>query len=78
MGWLPQGVRQWNNVLRLWGRLKDMDVGRLNRKVYCWAEINTTRTKNWHYRLKKHLEDISCAQFLYGTIGIRTVVFRGF
>ena len=26
-----------------------------------------TRTKDWYYRLKKHLEDISCAQFLDGT-----------
>ena len=53
-------------VLRLWGRFKDMDVSRLNRKVYCWAETNMNRTKNWHYRLKKHLEDINCAQFLDG------------
>ena len=53
------------------------DNGRLNRKVYCWTEINMTRTKNWHCRLKKDLEDRSCAQSLDGTIGMRTVVFRG-
>ena len=35
--------------------------------MYCWAENNKNRTKNWHYRLKKHLEDINCAQFLDGT-----------
>ena len=67
MGWLPQEVRQWNDVLRLWGRLKDMDAGRLNRKVYCWAETNRTRTKNWNDRLNKHLESINCAHFLDGS-----------
>ena len=28
--------------------------------------MNMNRTKSWHYRLKKHLQDINCAQFLDG------------
>ena len=33
MSWLQQEIRQWNGVLRLWGPFKNMDAGRLNRKV---------------------------------------------
>ena len=61
MGWLPQEARQRNCVLRQWCRLKNMDNNRLNNKIYRWSESNMDRTKNWTYRLKKHLNEINCA-----------------
>lgn len=59
MGWLPQEVRQWNCVLRQWCRLKNMDANRLNHRIYRWTVLNMNRTKNWTYRLNKHLNEIN-------------------
>ena len=53
MGWIPAEVRQWNCVIRLWCRLKTMDVNRLNYKVYKWADSMKTRTKNWYFRFSE-------------------------
>lgn len=64
MGWIPAEVRQWNNVIRLWGRFKLMDTSRIKYKVFRWAEANKTRSKNWHYRFDKHLQLINCSNFV--------------
>ena len=64
MGWIPAEVRQWTCVVRLWCRLKNMDVNRLNHKVYKWAESMKTRTKNWVFRFQRHLELINCSHYL--------------
>ena len=64
MSWIPVEVRQWNCVLRLWCRLKTMDINRLNYKVYKWAEAMKTQTKHWYYRFQKHLRTINCSHFL--------------
>ena len=45
-----------------------MNPGRLNKKVISWAETHMVRTKNWNYRLKKHLADINCSHFLDGNV----------
>ena len=64
MGWIPAEVRHWTCVERLWCRLKNMDVNRLNHKVYKWAESMKTRTKNWVFRFQRHLELINCSHYL--------------
>ena len=36
MGWNPTEVRHWNCVIRLWGRLKNMDINRIFIKYTVW------------------------------------------
>ena len=74
MGWIPAEVRQWNCVLRLWFRLKTMDINRLNYKVYKWAEAMKTQTKNWYYRFQKHLRTINCSHFLENDYGTKHII----
>ena len=74
MGWIPAEVRQWNCVIRLWCRLKTMDVNRLNYKVYKWADSMKTRTKNWYFRFQKHLQSISCSHFLNNDYSTRHMI----
>ena len=74
MGWIPAEVRQWNCVIRLWCRLKTMDVNRLNYKVYKWADSMKTRTKNWYFRFQKHLQSINCSHFLNNDYSTRHMI----
>ena len=74
MGWTPADVRQWNCVIRLWCRLKTMDVNRLNYKVYKWADSMKTRTKNWYFRFQNHLQNINCSYFLDNEYGVKHMI----
>ena len=47
MGWTPTEVRQWNCVIRLWGRLKSMDINRVLHKLHRLEDSMKTRTNNW-------------------------------
>jgi hypothetical protein len=51
MGWDPALVRQLSAVCAFWSRLVNMDVNRINKKIfkYC-AEKSTNTCKNWCYR----------------------------
>jgi hypothetical protein len=56
MGWLPLHIRQWKTVVGYWSRMTHMNVSRLNRSVFAWANrVCGTSCKNWHYRVKTQM-----------------------
>ena len=40
MGWDKPIIKQWSSVINNWIRIKKMDEGRINKKVYNWAVLN--------------------------------------
>lgn len=57
MGWEKPIVKQWSSVVNNWFRIRNMNDGRINKKVYKWAESNKGPTcKNANYRLGVQFE----------------------
>ena len=40
MGWDKPIIKQWSSVVNNWIRIKNMDDGRINKKIYKWAGLN--------------------------------------
>ena len=51
-------IKQWSSVIKNWIRIKKMDEGRINKKVYNWAVLNKGQScKNATYRLSKQFTE---------------------
>lgn len=53
-GWLSQEIKQWSSVVNQWYRIRAMDEGRINARVFQWAALqNSERCNNWCFWVQK-------------------------
>ena len=58
MGWDKPIIEQWLSVVNNWIRIKKMDEGRINKRVYNCAVLNKGPScKNATYRLSKQFTE---------------------
>ena len=58
MGWKPPCVKLWSCVLRHWSRLSNMNVQRINFKVFKWSyRYAVNRKNNWCERVMSKLKE---------------------
>ncbi len=54
MGWKLAPHRQWIAVIRHWFWLNNMEIGRLNKRIFLWASrLFGCTCKNWSWRIKQ-------------------------
>ena len=59
-GWEPPLVKQCRNLCKFWHRLRNMDVNRIDKKVFIWAESNARSScKNWVFSIKQIFTDLN-------------------
>ncbi|KAK6181789.1 hypothetical protein SNE40_009574 [Patella caerulea] len=58
MGWVPIHVRQWDSVIRHYGRLCNLTDSRLTKIVFNWSNLKSNITKNWNFRVRNHLKKL--------------------
>ena len=66
MGLIPIFNKQWKSVIRLWCRFNNMSSNRLNRKVFKWADIMSSKhkcVKNWNFIVKKTFCELNLSHF---------------
>ena len=53
MGWIPNSIKQWSCILRLWSRFTKMCNTRLNKKVFLWSNRNCNNKFNQVFTMKR-------------------------
>ena len=78
MGWDKPIIKQWSSVVNNWIKIKNMDDGRINKKIYKWAALNKGPScKNSTYRLSKTFEE-SGIGYMFAVVDSNAVSKRFF
>ena len=64
MCWIPPLIRQWKTVCNFWSRYFILPNSRVNKRIFMYAyRCGRSRCKNWHFRIKAHLNTINFPVF---------------
>ena len=71
MAWEPPIVKQWKCISSQWARLVNMNMERLNKRIFKWCNAKSSRScRNWNFRVKEQFNVYGLSQFCNITIQI--------
>ena len=64
MGWKPAFVKQWKSICGVLNRMSHMGAGRINRRVFAWADRKSgTGCKNYNFSMKEKFRKLRLNQY---------------
>ena len=71
MAWESPIVKQWKCISSQWARLVNMNMERLNKRIFKWCNAKSNRScRNWNFRVKEQFNAYGLSQFCNITIQI--------